>query len=132
MLSSDCGAKPGVGTVQQVLGRTAVVLTAARVAVAVVVAVVVVVALAVAVGVLPGGGVSVGCPGPGVSVGLPGLGVLVAPEAGGVGVIVGTVWKSGDWLGNAHALGMAARSKIPNTMTTVQVRVRRAAGRLDG
>ena len=87
--------------------------------------------VAVGTGVLAGGGVAVGTGvsvgGRGVSVG--GRGVLVGPLAGdvGEGVAVGTVWKSGAWLGRAHAPGSAASG--PNATRPAAIQIQRVGKR---
>lgn len=139
------GAKPGVGTVQQGLapgwpdtaGKGPVRV---RVGDGVVPGRTVGVLVAVApdgdvgVAVAPGCGVLV-APGCGVLVGS-GCAVLVAvgPPLGrvGVGVSVGTVWKSGDWSGNAQAPGMMASMPKANRPAATQARDRDHLKRLSG
>ncbi len=88
----------------------------------------------VLVAVAPGGGVGVlvaVAPGGGVGV-LVAEGVAVAPTPGrvGVGVNVGTVWKSGAWVGNAQTPGMTARSPRTNRPTTAVATARAKGKRL--
>jgi hypothetical protein len=96
--------------------------------------------VAVAGAVAPGGGVAVAgavAPGGGVAVAgvvaagvLLAAGVAVAPVPGRVGVSVGTVWKSGDWAGSAHAPGITASSPRTNRPTTAEATARDTGKRL--
>ncbi len=90
--------------------------------------------MAVLTAVAPSGGVAVltaVAPGGGVRV-LVAAGVAVAPAPGrvGVGVSVGTVWKSGAWAGNAHAPGMVANKPNTNSPATAKAMARGKSKRL--